>query len=103
LGYRSGPRGLALPVGQFEFTREEKLRLDRPLLAKVDSVEARILDKQGQPLKHRVNAAVQEGGEGAHAIAEMALSPFGRGDYVVEVAAKGGALTETKVVAFRMK
>jgi len=33
----------------------------------------------------------------------VSLTPFGRGDYVVELIAKSGATTETKVTAFRMK
>ena len=46
LGYRSGPRGLSTPVGLFEFARDEKVRLDWPLLGKVDSVDARLLDRR---------------------------------------------------------
>jgi hypothetical protein len=103
LAYRSGPRGLAIPVGLFEFTHEEKLRLDWPLLAKVEDVDARILDRNGLPLKHRVNAALQEAADGGHAVAEVSLSPFGRGDYVVELTVKAGTNTETKLLAFRVK
>jgi VWFA-related protein len=103
LAYRSGPRGLAVPVGQFEFYRDEKMRLDWPLLGKVDAIEARLLDKKGQPLKHKVSPVIQDSGEGRRAVAEVSLTSFARGDYVVELIAKSGATMETKVTAFRMK
>ena len=103
LVYRSGPRGLVVPVGQFEFLRDEKLRLDWPLLASLDGLEARILDKKGQPLKHRISPVILGGGDGSRAVAEITLTPFGRGDYVVELVATKGTATETKVTAFRMK
>jgi VWFA-related protein len=103
LGYRSGPRGLAIPVALFEFTREEKLRLDWPLLGKVDSAEVRLLDRRGQPLRHRVSSALQDTADGPRVAAELAFSPLGRGDYVVELAVTSAAVTERKVVALRVK
>src|SRR3954453_1264566 len=103
LAYRSGPRGLAIPVGLFEFTHEEKMRLDWPVLAPIEDVDARILDKNGLPLKHRINVVMQEAADGAHAASELSLSPFARGDYVIELTVKAGAKTETKLLAFRMK
>ena len=96
LGYRSGPRGLATPVGLFEFARDEKVRLDWPLLDKVDSVDARLLDRRGEALKHRVNAALQQSADGGQAVTEIAFNPLGRGDYVVELAATAGVLTGAK-------
>jgi len=103
LGYRSGPRGLATPVGLFEFARDEKVRLDWPLLGKVDAVDARLLDRRGQALKHRVNAVLQQSADGGQAVTEIAFNPLGRGDYVVELAATAGTATERRVLAFRVK
>jgi len=103
LGYRSGPRGLATPVGIFEFARDEKVRLDWPLLGKVESAEARLLDRRGEPLKHRINATLQQSAEGGQAVTEIAFNPLGRGDYVVELSATAGGATERRVLAFRVK
>jgi hypothetical protein len=103
VGYRSGPRGLALPVGIFEFARDEKVRLDWPLLGKVESVEARLLDRRGQALKHRINATLQQAADGGQAVTELAFNSLGRGDYIVELAATAAGATERRVVAFRVK
>ncbi len=103
LGYRSGSRGLAIPVALFEFSRDEKLRLDWPLFAQVEGVELRLLDRKGLPLKHKVSAAMQQTAEGAHAVADLSFTALGRGDYVVELTAAGGGSTERKVLALRVK
>jgi VWFA-related protein len=103
IGYRSGPRGLAIPVGLYEFARDEKLRLDWPLTAKPDKLELKLLDRYGQALKHKVAPAVVDTADGPHAIVEAVLSPLGRGDYVIELLVTRGAVSESKVLAFRMK
>ena len=103
IGYRSGPRGLAIPVGLYEFARDEKLRLDWPLTGKPDKLELRLLDRYGQALKHKVTPTVVDTADGPHAIVEAVLSPLGRGDYVIELVVTRGADTESKVLAFRMK
>jgi len=103
IGYRSGPRGLAIPVGLYEFARDEKLRLDWPLTAKPDKLELKLLDRYGQALKHKVTPTIQETADGPHAVVEASLSPLGRGDYVIELVVTRGADTDRKVLAFRMK
>lgn len=101
--YRSGPRGLALPVALFEFSRDERLKLDWPALAKLERAEIRLLDRNGQPLKHRVKMADQDGAGGRHLVADLSFTALGRGDYVVELAAVAGTATERKLIAFRVK
>jgi VWFA-related protein len=101
--YRSGPRGLAIPVALFEFTRDERLKLDWPALAKFDRAEIRLLDRHGQPLKHRVSVADQDGAGGRHLVANLSFTALGRGDYVVELAAIAGTVTDRKLTAFRVK
>ena len=101
--YRSGPRGLAIPVAHFEFARDERLKLDWPVLAKVDRADIRLLDRQGQPLKHRATVEDQDGAGGRHLVANLSFTALGRGDYVVELAATAGTATERKLLAFRIK
>jgi VWFA-related protein len=103
LAYRSGPRGLAIPVALFEFTREERLKLDWPALATLDRFEIRLLDRNGQPLRHRVAVNKQEGASGLHLVADLSLTALGRGDYVVELTATAAAGTERKLLAFRVR
>jgi VWFA-related protein len=101
--YRSGPRGLAIPVALFEFSRDERLKLDWPALAKLDRAEIRLLDRIGQPVKHRVAVEEQDGAGGRHLVANLSFTALGRGDYVLELAATAGSATENKFIAFRVK
>ncbi len=103
LAFRSGPRGLAIPVALFELTREEHLKLDWSVLKKLDRFEIRLLDRNGQPLRHRVTVVQQEGAPGPHLVANLSFAALGRGDYVVELIATAGAETERKLLAFRIK
>jgi VWFA-related protein len=103
LAYRSGPRGLAIPVALFEFTREERLKLDWPVLQKLDRFEIRLLDRNGQPLRHRVSVTQQDGASGPHLVADLSFTALGRGDYVVELTAAAAADTARKLLAFRIK
>ena len=101
--FRSGPRGLAIPVALFEFTREERLKIDWAVVAKLDAFAIRLLDRNGQPLKHRVTLEEQDGAGGRHLVANLSFTALGRGDYVVELSATAGAVTERKLLAFRLK
>jgi VWFA-related protein len=100
---RSSPRGLAIPVALFEFARDERLKVDWPLLAPVERFEVRLLDILGQPLRHGIKAVDQEGAGGRHIVAEMSFTALGRGDYVIELTAIAGSVTERKLLAVRVK
>ena len=100
---RSSPRGIAIPVALFEFARDERLKLDWPLLAPIERFETRLLDRLGQPLRHGIKAVQQDGAGGRHIVAEMSFTALGRGDYVIELTATGGAVTERKLLAVRVR
>jgi VWFA-related protein len=101
--YRSGPRGLAIPVARFEFARDEKLKLDWPVMAPVERVEIRLLDRHGQTLRHRLSVDEQDGAGGRHLVSNLSFTALGRGDYVVELSATAAGVTERKLLAFRIK
>jgi VWFA-related protein len=103
LAYRSGPRGLAVPVAFFELARDERLKLDWPVLAKLDRFEARMLDRNGQPFRHRVSVEQQDASDGRHLVTNLSLTSLGRGDYVVELEVAAGVKIERKLLAFRVK
>ena len=103
LAYRSGPRGLANPVGIFEFARDERVRVDWLLLSKVDRFEARLLDRNGQVLRHRVSVNTQEAADGRRLVANLSLTSLGRGDYVVELTVEAAEVTERKLLALRVR
>jgi len=100
---RSSPRGIAIPVALFEFARDERLKLDWPLLAPIQRFEIRLLDRLGQQLRHGIKTVEQDGAGGRHVVAEMSFTALGRGDYVVELTATAGAVTERKLLALRVK
>lgn len=103
LAYRSGPRGLAIPVALFEFSREEKVRLDWPVLATLDRFSARIIGRNGQPLAHRVDIERQQASDGVHLVSTLSLTSFGRGDYAIELEVAAGARVERKALAIRIR
>src|SRR5207248_2294 len=51
MAYRSSSRVAARPVAAFEFARNERIRVEWPVLAyALDRREARLLDRTGKPL-----------------------------------------------------
>ena len=103
LAVRSGPRGLNTPVASFVFARDERVRLDWPVFGALDRVEARLLDRLGLPTSVRVTVKQQETSAGPQLSAEIAFAALGRGDYVLELTAAAGAVTETRVLALRLR
>jgi hypothetical protein len=90
------------PTADMRFRRAERLRADVPLAAPVDSVTARLLDRNGQPLSIPVVVAPREDGRLRVASSEIVLAPLANGDYLVEVSAVKDGKTVKAVVAFRV-
>jgi VWFA-related protein len=103
LVYRSGPRGLAIPVAVFQFTREERVKFDWPLLAKIDRYEARLLDQFGHPLSTKIGVQHQDAAGVGHLVTEISLAPLGRGDYVVDLGVESSGVVDHKLTAFRVR
>jgi len=103
LAYRSGPRGLNLPVASFVFARDERVRLDWPTYARLDAYEARLIDRFGLPLRLRVALQSQQVGTAYQLTTEIAFAPLARGDYVIELTASAGPVTETRLLALRVR
>jgi hypothetical protein len=102
LAFRSSGRGLAIPVASFVFARDERLRLEWPVLGSVDRYQARLLDRYGLPLEFKIAVDEQPVLDGRRLIATVALAPLGRGDYVIELTATAGGDTERHFLAFRV-
>ena len=101
VAYRSGPRSAERPVAAFEFARNERIRLRWPALAALDRREVKLLDRHGKPLP--VDLPLSED-PGDRAIGlEMSLSGLPRGDYLFELTAGAGSITERRLVAVRIK
>jgi VWFA-related protein len=102
LAFRSSARGLAIPAASFVFARDERLRLEWPVLGAVDAFEARLLDRYGLPLKFRIAVEDQPSATTRRLVANLMFTPLGRGDYVVELTASSGAQKEPHYLAIRI-
>jgi VWFA-related protein len=99
-GYRAGAPASApwRPIAIFQFRRTERMRLEFPVLKTIDAQTARLLDRKGQPLQVPVtiNAA------GPMLVAEVNLAPLSIGDYVLEVVAKAGDVSEQRLTGIHV-
>ena len=102
LAFRSSARGLAIPAASFVFTRDERVRLEWPVLGAVDRFEARLLDRYGLPLRFKVAIEDQPVMGARRLIANLVLTPLGRGDYVLELTASAGEQKEAHYLALRV-
>ena len=101
LAYRSSSRAAPRPVAGFEFARNERLRAEWPVLARLDRREARLLDRNGKPLP--VELPLTEDSANKMLVLEMSLSGLPRGDYLIELTAGSGATIEHRLLAIRIK
>ena len=102
LAFRSSSRGLAIPAASFVFARDERVRLEWPVLGAVDRYEARLLDRYGLPLKFKVTVEDQPVLNARRLISTLVLTSLGRGDYVVELTAFAGEQREAHYTAIRI-
>ncbi len=95
---RTQPPERAKPL---EFVRSDRLRVEWPVLAPLERREARMLDTAGKPMAFDV--PVSESPDGKSVVVELALAPFGRGSYSLELTAASGGKTEQRKLTFLMK
>jgi VWFA-related protein len=101
LAYRSASRVALRPVAGFEFARNERIRIEWPVLAPLDRREVRLLDKTGRALP--VDLPLAEDPAAHTVVVEMSLSGLGHGDYLVELTAGAGGVTDKRLLAVRVK
>jgi VWFA-related protein len=101
VAYRSASRVALRPVATFEFARNERIRAEWPVLVALDRREVRLLDRTGKALP--VDLPLAEDPAGHAVIVEMSLAGLGRGDYLLELTASAGTVTERKLLAVRVK
>jgi hypothetical protein len=93
-GYRAASLASSAwrPVAVFQFRRTERLRLEFPILKPLDGQSARLLDRKGQPLQVPVTVSAA----GPTLVAEVNLAPLSIGDYLVEVTAAAGDVSDKR-------
>jgi VWFA-related protein len=101
VAYRTGPRSAERPVAAFEFARNERIRIRWPALATLDRREVKLLDRHGKPLP--VDLPLAEDAADRALAVQMSLSGLPRGDYLIELTAGAGSVTERRLVALRIK
>jgi VWFA-related protein len=101
IAYRSSSRVAPRPVAAFEFARNERIRVEWPVLGTLDRREVRLLDRTGKALP--VELPLAEDPEKKQLVLEMSLSGIGRGDYLIELTAGAGSTTERLLLAIRIR
>jgi VWFA-related protein len=99
--FRRGPStGLKYdPTADYRFRRNERVRVQVPVVGAEPTAAGRMLDRAGQPLQVPVTTTVQRDAHGASVIAEVALAPLAAGDYAIEVTlTRGDASTQQHVL-----
>jgi VWFA-related protein len=101
IAYRSASRIATRPVATFEFARNERIRVEWPVLQALDRREVRLLDRAGKPLP--VELPLNEDMEKKQLVVEMSLSGLGRGDYLIDLTAGAGPVIDRRLLAIRVK
>lgn len=101
LAYRSASRITTRPVAAFEFARNERVRIEWPELAALDRREARLLDRAGKVLLPSLPVTPESARR--ISVVEMALSNLPHADYLIELIAGAGDVTESRLLAIRIR
>ena len=103
---RRGPGSgrLFAPTADPRFRRTERIVLETPLVSTTATVTARLLNRVGQAMNVPVTLSerIDESLLLRVSVAELALAPLALGEYVIEVTATAGAVTETISYAVRI-
>ena len=87
------------PMSPLRGGRADRIRVEWPIIADAEETRARLLDRRGHPIP----VAVELRQEVRVLYAELTLAPFARGEYIVEIIASASAVSERKLVAFRVE
>jgi len=104
LVYRATPssRSPLVPVASQQFRRTERVHIEWPVAGPLDSREARLLGRNGEPVAVTITLTeIARDGRPVLALDGL-LAPLAPGDYVVEVTAGAAGKTETRLVAIRV-
>jgi hypothetical protein len=99
IAYRSASRIAPRPVAAFEFARNERIRVEWPERAPLDRREVRLLDRGGRVLVATLPLTTERGAS----VIEMGLSNLTHGDYLFELVAGAAGVTESHLLAIRIR
>jgi hypothetical protein len=96
----SGPS--FVPTADPRFRRQERVRLDVPVLGTIDRVTALVLDRAGHPLPVPMTTAERQEGQARWLTAEAALAPLAPGEYVLQLELAAGSERQKVLKAIRV-
>jgi VWFA-related protein len=101
LPYRAAPgmQSALHPVADFLFRRTERFHVEWMTSGPLDTREARLLDRAGNPLPVQVTLAERPG----VLVADVNLAPLGPGDYILDVSVSGGGTSTHTKLAIRVQ
>ncbi len=103
--WRRGPTTGTLfqRTGDASFRRNEWIRVEVPLAAAAERVDAELLDRTGKVVKIPVASKLAPAtGDVSWAVADVSLAPLATGDYAIRVATTTASVTTASVSAFRI-
>lgn len=95
------PRAPLTPLASGVLTRRERLRVEWPVLADADQHVAQLLDRNGQALGQPLPLTPPAPDRQSLRL-DLPLGSLPEGDYVIELQATSGALSERRLLAFRV-
>lgn len=101
LAYRSSGRTAPRAAADFEFRRNESIRIEWPLLALVETHGVRLLDRHGRAIP--VDLPLVESADHTSLTSAMGLAGFAAGDYLIELTAAAHGTSERTLLAIRVK
>ena len=99
-GPATGPGYVA--TTDMRFRRTDRLRVDIPTAAALESIAAALLDRTGKPLAFPVTLAERVENGVRYVSGDIAFAPLAIGDYVLEIARRDPAGESFALVAFRI-
>jgi VWFA-related protein len=103
VAYRAlpSPRSPLRPLADARLSRLERLRVEWDVVAPAETHIARLLDRAGKPLGQPLPFTLLPDGRAALAV-DLPIGPLSEGDYLVELVATQGDVTERRLLAFRV-
>jgi VWFA-related protein len=102
LVFRSPMPAVTRPAGSVYFRRTERMEIRWPVAAALEHREARILGRDGVPLKLAVSASEREENGLRFLVVTLNLAPLTAGEYIIEVKGTAAGKTEAAMLAFRV-
>lgn len=101
LVWRSANRITTRPVAAFEFARNERARIEWPMLAASDRRAARLLSRSSHVLVPSLT--LTEDAERRVLVLDLPMSNLIKGDYLLDLEAAGAGVTERHLLAIRTR